>query len=67
MRVIFKEKATEAQITWRSYDNPNDVLTVGDTYEVSSWNEFAWHTEVTLVGITGRFNSVHFEKVEDEQ
>ncbi len=60
MKVKFIEKATQEQIDWRRNDNPNK-LTVGKIYEVEKWDEDSWHTDVTLKGIKGTFNSVSFQ------
>ena len=65
MRVKFVECATIEQIHWRGDDDPNSVLKIGETYEVSVWDESAWHTHVQLKGIDGRFNYVSFEVVEE--
>jgi hypothetical protein len=62
MKVKFIEKATQEQIDWRRNDNPNK-LTVGKIYEVDKWNEDSWHTNVTLKGIKGTFNSVSFKVI----
>ena len=60
MKVKFIKKATQEQIDWRRNDNPNK-LTVGKIYEVEKWDEDSWHTDVTLKGIKGTFNSVSFQ------
>ena len=50
----------EAQVLWGRNDTP-DMLTIGDAYVIEKVDVHASHTKVSLVGITGRFNSVHFE------
>ena len=55
--------ASQSQVDYRGNDDPRPLLTEGDTYEVATWNELAWHTHVTLKGISGTFNSVHFELI----
>ena len=63
-KVRFASEATIDQIRWGSNDNPNTVLTVGNVYEVSSWEVHSWHTKVRLVGFEHlRFNSVNFTEV----
>ena len=54
--------ATPAQINWRGNDDPRELLIEGKIYEVATWDERDWHTHVTLIGIPGTFNSVHFKE-----
>ena len=54
---------TDEQVNYRGHNDPRGVLQEGKTYEVARWNEFAWHTDVLLVDVIGRFNSVCFEEV----
>ena len=58
--------ATQDQVDWRGNDDPRPLLTKGAAYRVATWNEQAWHTDVTLHGISGRFNSVHFKKSRED-
>ena len=60
MKKVIYIGADQEQIDWRGNDDPRPLLTEGKTYEVATWNEQDWHTHVTLKGITGTFNSVHF-------
>lgn len=53
---------TEAQVLWGGNDTP-DILTIGETYTIEKVDVHASYTKVSLVGVTGRFNSVHFELV----
>ena len=55
--------ASKEQTMWGSNDDPNPVLTVGETYDVESREVHSWHTKLKLVGFDGRFNSVCFEEV----
>lgn len=59
-KVIFKE-ASDEQVKWGNNDDPRKVLEIGKEYEVEKAEVHSWHTKVYLVGIKGRFNSVHFE------
>ncbi|MBT7338580.1 MAG: hypothetical protein HN802_02675 [Candidatus Jacksonbacteria bacterium] len=54
---------TDQQVSYRGHSDPRNLLKQNKVYEVARWDEFPWHTDVTLVGIIGRFNSVCFEKI----
>ena len=54
--------ATNAQIQWGSNNDPNDVLTVGEAYDVESADVRSWHTKLQLVGFEGTFNSASFDR-----
>lgn len=43
-----------------------DMLVVGRKYEVIYIKKSSWHTEYTLKGVKGEFNSVWFDEVEEE-
>lgn len=51
------------QIAWGNNDDPNPLLFVGDKYYVEKVEVRSQHTKLTLRGISGRFNSVCFEKL----
>jgi len=60
--VKFVSYSTE-QVNWGGNDDPIKVLTMEGTYTIETVDVHSQHTKVTLEGITGRFNSVHFKKV----
>lgn len=65
MLVIYNG-ATQLQVDYsRSFDDPRDVLVIGRTYTVTRWDEHAWHTNVYLKEVHGKFNSVYFTKVKE--
>ena len=51
---------TEEQVRWGGNDYPTH-LSIGKCYIVESVEVHSQHTKVTLLGVTGRFNSVHFD------
>ena len=54
--------ATDDQVRWGNNDDPRDIpLVEGETYTVYRKEIHSWHTKVELVGVNGRFNSVHFD------
>lgn len=59
-KVIFAECSDE-QVNWGNNDDPRKVLELGKEYEVETVEEHSWHTKYYLVGIKGKFNSVHFK------
>lgn len=64
-RVVFTG-ATPEQVRWGDNDNPNGLLEVGASYEVSCVEIHSQHTKLSIVGVPGRFNSVSFEKQEEK-
>ena len=54
--------ADDYQVRWGSNDDPRDVLTVGEMYDVEKADVHSWHTKLHLVGFDGIFNSASFEK-----
>ena len=54
---------SEEQINWGNNDDPNKLLFVGDKYIIDKVEVHSYHTKLTLRGVSGRFNSVCFEKV----
>lgn len=53
--------ATDDQVKWGSNDDPRKLLEQGKIYTVREVEVHSWHTKIYLVGIDGKFNSVHFE------
>jgi hypothetical protein len=51
------------QTTWGSNNDPSKIFFVGNKYYVEKVEVHSWHTKLTLRGISGRFNSVCFEKL----
>ena len=51
------------QIASGNNDDPNPLLFVGDKYYVEKVEVHSQHTKLTLRGVSGRFNSVCFEKL----
>jgi len=56
--VMFKGGVIPEQVKWAGTDFPN--LTIGGTYVLSSVKQFSSFTHVTLEGVDGKYNSVHF-------
>lgn len=54
---------SKEQIAWGNNDDPNPHLFVGDKYFVEKVEVHSSHTKLTLRGVSGKFNSVCFEKV----
>ena len=54
---------SKEQIAWGNNDDPNQLLFVGDKYFVEKVEVHSQHTKLTLRGVSGRFNSVCFEKL----
>jgi hypothetical protein len=52
--------ATDDQVRWGSNDDPRKILEEDKIYEIESIETHHWHTKIKLVGVGGRFNSVHF-------
>lgn len=61
-KVIFTE-ADDDQVNWGSNNDPRKILKLGEQYEVEKVEVHSWHTKVWLVGIEGKFNSVHFKTI----
>lgn len=60
MKAVYKGCSDE-QVAFSGYDDPRLSLREGREYEVEDVYIHSWHTEIKLVGIEGRFNSVCFE------
>lgn len=61
-QVIFVS-SSNSQVKWGSNTDPQSILTEGSTYIVEDVEVHSWHTKLTLLGISGKFNSVSFEKL----
>jgi hypothetical protein len=61
-KVIFLG-SNEGVEKWGNCDNPNKVLTIGETYTVDHTEVHSWHTKVFLKEKPGAFNSVVFDYV----
>ncbi len=59
--VRFKGAVKLEQVRWANADYP--LLTVGETFTVETSNQFPSYTHITLEGVEGKFNSVHFQIV----
>jgi hypothetical protein len=58
--------ASQEQINWGGCDDPRPILKVGEIYDVEKIYIHSWHTKIQLIGHTGKFNSVCFEEIEDD-
>ena len=54
---------SKEQIAWGNNTDRTGILIVGDKYYVEKVEVHSQHTKFTLRGVTGRFNSVCFEKL----
>jgi hypothetical protein len=54
---------SQEQINWGSNDDPRKILIQGDVYIIERIEVKSQHTKLTLKEISGRFNSVCFEKL----
>ena len=54
---------TKEQVMWGSNDTP-DMLMLNHIYEIIDVDAHRQHTKVQLKGISGRFNSVHFQVID---
>lgn len=48
------------QIQWGNNDDPNPILTEGETYQIEDVDIHSYHTKIKLKGYDGWFNSVCF-------
>ena len=60
--IVVYRGATEEQVNWGSNDDPRNVLIEGQSYQITDVEIHSWHTKLTLLQITGKFNSAHFVK-----
>jgi hypothetical protein len=51
------------QVNWGANTDPRGILIEGDSYIVEDVRIHSSHTKLTLQGISGKFNSVSFEKL----
>ena len=58
--VVYDGSASDSQVNWGSNADPRKLLKPGARYTVSDVEVHSWHTKVQLVGVEGKFNSVHF-------
>ena len=54
---------SKEQIAWGNNNDPNPILFVNNEYQVEKIEIHTWHTKLSLYGISGKFNSVCFEKL----
>lgn len=55
---------SQEQVAWGiGNTDPKGILIVGDKYYVEKVEVHSYHTKLHLRGITGKFNSVCFEKL----
>lgn len=59
--VVFLGAVIPEQVAWAGTDYPD--LEVGATFTLSSVNQYPSFTHVTLEGVSGTYNSVHFRVV----
>ena len=59
--VVFLGAVIPEQVAWAGTDYPN--LHVGNTYTLATVKQFPSFTHVTLEGVDGKYNSVHFRVV----
>jgi len=50
------------QVAWGNNDDPNGILIQGEVYTVDHVEVHSQHTKIRLVGYTGSYNSVCFER-----
>ena len=56
-------RCSKEQIAWGNNTDPTGIMIVGDKYYVEKVEVHSQHTKLTLRGVSGRFNSVCFEKL----
>jgi hypothetical protein len=54
---------SDEQVRWGGNDDPRGILVEQQKYYVEKIEIHSLHTKLTLFGISGKFNSVCFEKV----
>lgn len=62
--VRFMEASIES-IRWGGCDDPREILHVDSVYTVEYTEVHSYHTKVKLEGLSGKFNSVQFEDVNE--
>lgn len=53
----------DAQVEWGANTDPRGILMENQKYYIEKVEVHSYHTKLTLRGISGKFNSVCFEKV----
>lgn len=65
-RLRYRGDASEYQIHWGGNDDPRPLLVAGQVYEVAREEVHRWHTKIYLKAFPEqKFNSVHFEEVQE--
>lgn len=64
--VYYRGDATEEQINWGTNSDPRNLLIKGQPYRIKRVRVHSWHTKLTLHQIPGKFNSVHFDKHDNQ-
>ena len=64
--IVVYNDAIQEQVRWGNNDDPRGILLPGQTYKIEDIDVHKWHTKLTLHQISGRFNSVHFSRYDDE-
>ncbi len=62
-RVRYRGDTSTDQVRWGNNDDPRLCLIPGAHYTVRRIEVHSWHTKLWLVGVEGKFNSVHFDEV----
>lgn len=63
MKVRFDGSCIE-QVRWGENDDPSDLLTIGEVYEVLNKEVHSWHTKIILVDFPEKkFNSCSFTTI----
>lgn len=65
--VRYRGDDTDDQNNWGGCSKPAGKLVPGQEYTVRSVKVHSWHTKVELEGVEGRFNSVIFDIVKEDQ
>lgn len=60
--IVYFTQAIDEQVRWGNNDDPRKVLNMGQWYKIQQVEVHSWHTKLTLCGVDGKFNSVHFSK-----
>ena len=59
--------ASDEQVRWGNCSDPRRLLLKDKTYVVENVEVHSWHTKVSLVGITGQFNSTCLREQETDK
>ncbi len=60
--IRYTTEPTNEQATWASCDDPRGVLKLGGRYVLEEVDVHSFHTKLTLVGVSGHWNSILFEQ-----